>query len=64
MAGSGSSTIFNYNDSWWSVPDDHESPHSVLAMTNSESEVLVRDHGDFVSSQFPDGVMQILSWAI
>lgn len=32
-------------------------------MTESESQVLVKDHGDFVSTQFPDGATQTLSWS-
>ena len=28
----------------------------------TESEVVVEDHGDFVSARFPDGTSQTLSW--
>ncbi len=32
-------------------------------MTESETQVLVQDHGDFVSARFPDGTSHTLSWA-
>ena len=32
-------------------------------MADSEAQVLVRDHGDFVSAKFPDGESQTLSWS-
>ena len=31
-------------------------------MADTEAQVLVQDHGDFVSALFPDGVSQTLSW--
>ena len=31
-------------------------------MTNSESLVVVEDHGEFVSARFPDGTSQTMSW--
>lgn len=32
-------------------------------MTESEAQVLIQDHGDFVSTKFPDGMTQTLSWS-
>ena len=32
-------------------------------MTESESQVVVEDHGEFVSAKFPDGTSQTLSWS-
>jgi len=35
----------------------------VLALTESESQVHVEDHGEFVSAVFPNGITQTLSWS-
>jgi hypothetical protein len=32
-------------------------------MADSEAQVLVQDHGDFVSAMFPNGETQTLSWS-
>ncbi len=32
-------------------------------MTESEAQVVVQDHGDFVSALFPDGATHTLSWS-
>jgi len=34
----------------------------VRRLTESEAQVLVADHGDFVSSVYPNGTIQTLSW--
>ena len=32
-------------------------------LTESEAQVLVKDHGDFVSTRFPNGESETLSWS-